>query len=282
VSLDHPVVMGVLNVTPDSFSDGGLYADTEAAVAHGIAINADGADLVDVGGESTRPGAERVDARTEISRVVPVISALTAAGVPTSVDTTRAEVAAAALAAGAVLVNDVSGGLADPDMAPLVARARCPYVVMHWRGHSRDMNALARYDDVVAEVAAELAQRVEAALAAGIAAERIILDPGLGFAKNATHNWALTRRLDVLVGTGHRVLFAASRKSYLGRLLAGPDGTPRPAPERDAATLATSVLAVAAGVWGVRVHEVRATRDALEVWRASGAPRLAQTFGGTP
>jgi dihydropteroate synthase len=282
VSLDHPVVMGVLNVTPDSFSDGGLYADTDAAVAHGIAIRDEGADLVDVGGESTRPGAERVDARTEIARVVPVISALTAAGVPTSVDTTRAEVAAAALEAGAVLVNDVSGGLADPGMAPLVAGAGCPYVVMHWRGHSRDMNTLARYDDVVAEVAAELAQRVEAALAAGVAAERIILDPGLGFAKNATHNWALTRRLDVLVGTGHPVLFAASRKSYLGRLLAEPDGTPRPAPERDAATLATSVLAVAAGVWGVRVHEVGATRDAIKVWSASGAPRLAKPSGGTP
>ncbi|MFG1605824.1 dihydropteroate synthase [Actinoplanes sp. NPDC049265] len=274
--------MGVLNVTPDSFSDGGLYAGTDAAVAHGIAIRNDGADLVDVGGESTRPGAERVDARTEISRVVPVISALTAAGVPTSIDTTRSEVAAAALEAGAVLVNDVSGGLADPDMAPLVARAGCPYVIMHWRGPSRDMNALARYDDVVAEVAAELAQRVEAALAAGVAAERIIIDPGLGFAKDATHNWALTRRLDVLLGMGHPVLFAASRKSYLGRLLAGPDGIPRPAPERDAATLATSVLAVAAGVWGVRVHEVRATRDALEVWRASGAPRLVKPSVGTP
>ncbi|MEV6630001.1 dihydropteroate synthase [Actinoplanes sp. NPDC051470] len=274
--------MGVLNVTPDSFSDGGLYADRDAAVAHGIVLRAEGADLVDVGGESTRPGAERVDARTEIERVVPVIAALTEAGVPTSVDTTRAEVAAAALEAGAALVNDVSGGLADPDMAPLVARAGCPYVVMHWRGHSRDMNALARYDDVVAEVAAELTQRVEAALAAGVAAERIILDPGLGFAKNAEHNWALTRRLDVLLGMGHPILFAASRKSYLGRLLADPDGTPRPAADRDAATLATSVLAVAAGVWGVRVHEVRATYDAIKVWSASGAPRLAQNPGGTP
>ena len=278
----HPVVMGVLNVTPDSFSDGGLYADRDAAVAHGIVLRAEGADLVDVGGESTRPGAERVDARTEIERVVPVIAALTEAGVPTSVDTTRAEVAAAALEAGAALVNDVSGGLADPDMAPLVARAGCPYVVMHWRGHSRDMNALARYDDVVAEVAAELTQRVAAALAAGVAAERIILDPGLGFAKNAEHNWALTRRLDVLLGMGHPILFAASRKSYLGRLLAEPDGTPRPAADRDAATLATSVLAVAAGVWGVRVHEVRATRDAIKVWSASGTPTLAQDPGGTP
>ena len=279
---DHPLVMGVLNVTPDSFSDGGLYADPAAAVAHGVALRDEGADIVDVGGESTRPGAERVDVRTEIDRVVPVIAALTAAGVPTSIDTTRAEVAAAALDAGAALVNDVSGGLADPAMAPLVASAGCPYIVMHWRGHSRDMNALARYHDVVAEVAAELAERVEAARAAGVAAERIILDPGLGFAKNAEHNWALTRRLDVLVGTGQPVLFAASRKSYLGRLLAAPDGTPRPVAGRSDATLATSVLAVAAGVWGVRVHEVRATKDAIEVWRASGAPRLAQTSGGTP
>lgn len=274
--------MGVLNVTPDSFSDGGLYAGPDAAVAHGVALRDEGADLVDVGGESTRPGAERVDARTERERVVPVIAALTAAGVPTSIDTTRAEVAAAALDAGAVLVNDVSGGLADLEMAPLVASAGCPYVVMHWRGHSREMNALARYDDVVAEVATELAERVEAARAAGVAAERVILDPGLGFAKNAEHNWALTRRLDVLVGTGHPVLFAASRKSYLGRLLAEPDGTPRPVAGRAAATLATSVLAVAAGVWGVRVHEVRATRDAIKVWSASGAPRLAETAGGTP
>jgi dihydropteroate synthase len=280
--LDHPLVMGVLNVTPDSFSDGGLHADPAAAVAHGVALRDEGADIVDVGGESTRPGAERVDTRTEIARVVPVIAALTAAGVPTSIDTTRAEVAAAALDAGAALVNDVSGGLADPGMAPLVASAGCPYVVMHWRGHSRDMNALARYHDVVAEVAAELAERVEAARAAGVAAERIILDPGLGFAKNAEHNWALTRRLDVLVGTGQPVLFAASRKSYLGRLLAAPDGTPRPVDGRSDATLATSVLAVAAGVWGVRVHEVRATKDAIEVWSASGAPRLAQTSGGTP
>src|SRR4051812_22056545 len=260
--------MGVLNVTPDSFSDGGRYTDLEAAVAHGIALRDEGADLVDVGGESTRPGADRVDAVTEAARVVPVIKALAAAGVPLSIDTTRAGVAAAALEAGAVIVNDVSGGLADPGMAPVVAQAGCPWILMHWRGHSRDMIQLARYHDVVAEVRAELLERVAAAVRAGVAPERLILDPGIGFAKNATHNWALTRHLDVLIELGHPVLFAASRKSYLGRLLAGPDGVPRPVDQREAATIATSLLAVAAGAWGVRVHEVRATADALAVWRA--------------
>jgi dihydropteroate synthase len=264
-----PVVMGVLNVTPDSFSDGGLYDDLDAAVRHGAELYAQGAHLVDVGGESTRPGALRVDADTEIKRVVPVIAALAAAGVPTSVDTTRAAVAAAALAAGAAVVNDVSGGLADPDMRRVVAAAGCPYVLMHWRGHSAGMQSLAVYRDIVAEVRDELSQRVDEALAAGIAADRIIVDPGLGFAKTAEHNWALSRHLDQLVALGFPVLFAASRKSYLGLLLDG-----RPAPERDAATTATSLLAVAAGAWGVRVHDVRSTVDALAVWRATGGPRL--------
>ncbi|BCJ71515.1 dihydropteroate synthase [Catellatospora sp. IY07-71] len=264
-----PVVMGVLNVTPDSFSDGGLYDDLDAAVRHGVELHTQGAHLVDVGGESTRPGALRVDADTEIKRVVPVIAALTAAGVATSVDTTRAAVAAAAVQAGAAVVNDVSGGLADPDMRRVVAAAGCPYVVMHWRGHSAGMQSLAVYGDVVAEVRAELAQRVDEALAAGIAADRVIIDPGLGFAKTAEHNWALTRHLDRLLDLGLPVLFGASRKSYLGQLLDG-----RPAPERDAATTATSLLAAAAGAWGVRVHDVRATADALAVWRATGRPRL--------
>jgi dihydropteroate synthase len=280
---DHPVVMGVLNVTPDSFSDGGRYANVGAAVAHGIALHRAGADLVDIGGESTRPGAERVDGPTETARVLPVIKELAAAGVPLSIDTTRAEVAAAALAAGAVVVNDVSGGLADPGMAAVVADAGCPWILMHWRGHSRRMLDLARYDDVVAEVRAELLQRVADAVAAGVDPGRLILDPGIGFAKHAEHNWALSAHLDELIALGHPVLFAASRKTYLGRLLAGPDGEPRPVDGREAATVATSVLAAAAGVWGVRVHDVRATVDALAVWRATGSPRLSpSTARGTP
>ena len=272
---DHPVVVGVLNVTPDSFSDGGRYTDLEAAVEHGIAMHRDGADLVDVGGESTRPGAERVDAETETDRVVPVIRRLADAGVPLSIDTTRPAVAAAALAAGAVVVNDVSGGLADPGMAKVVAEAGCPWVLMHWRGPSRTMGQLATYRDVVAEVRTELLDRVAAATAAGVDPARLILDPGLGFAKNAEHNWELSAHLDQFVRLGHPVLFGASRKSYLGQLLAGPDGTPRPVDQREAATIATSLLAVAAGAWGVRVHDVRGTADALAVWRATGRPRLA-------
>ncbi|MEV4809235.1 dihydropteroate synthase [Micromonospora avicenniae] len=269
-----PVVMGVLNVTPDSFSDGGRYADLHAAVGHGVRLHADGAHLIDVGGESTRPGADRVDAQTEAARVLPVIRELAAAGVPVSIDTTRARVAEAALTAGAAVVNDVSGGLADPDMARVVRDAGCPWVLMHWRGHSRGMRELAAYTDVVTDVRAELAQRIDAALRAGVAADRIIVDPGLGFAKTAEHNWRLSARLPELLDLGYPLLFGASRKSYLGRLLAGPDGTPRPPGDREAATVATSVLAVAAGAWGVRVHDVRATVDALAVWRATGSPRL--------
>ncbi|MET7748543.1 dihydropteroate synthase [Micromonospora sp. NPDC005367] len=269
-----PVVVGVLNVTPDSFSDGGRYADLDAAVGHGVRLHADGAHLIDVGGESTRPGADRIDAETEAARVLPVIRELAAAGVPVSIDTTRARVAEAALAAGAAVVNDVSGGLADPDMARVVRDAGCPWVLMHWRGHSRGMRELADYTDVVADVRAELAQRIDAALRAGVAADRIIVDPGLGFAKTAEHNWRLSARLPELLDLGYPLLFGASRKSYLGRLLAGPDGTPRPPGDREAATVAASVLAVAAGAWGVRVHDVRATVDALAVWRATGSPRL--------
>jgi dihydropteroate synthase len=275
VRAQAPVVMGVLNVTPDSFSDGGRYADLDAAVAHGVRLRAAGAQLVDVGGESTRPGADRVDARTEVDRVVPVVRELTAAGVPVSIDTSRARVAEAALAAGADVVNDVSGGLADPDMARVVRDAGCPWVLMHWRGHSRGMRELASYTDVVADVRAELGQRVDEALRAGVAADRIIVDPGLGFAKTAAHNWELSARLPELLDLGFPLLFGASRKSYLGRLLADPHGEPRPTDGREAATIATSLLAVAAGAWGVRVHDVRGTVDALAVWRATGSPRLA-------
>jgi dihydropteroate synthase len=263
--------MGVLNVTPDSFSDGGRFAGLDDAVAHAVALRNDGAHLVDVGGESTRPGAERIDAAAEIARVVPVLRELTAAGVPTSIDTTRAEVARAAIGAGASVVNDVSGGLADPRTATVVAEAGVPWVLMHWRGHSRTMQELATYGDVVAEVRAELCQRVDAALAAGVAADRIILDPGLGFAKLPAHNWRLSAHLPDLIALGYPVLVGASRKSYLGRLLAGPDGAPRPVGQREAATAATSLLAIQAGAWGVRVHDVRSTVDALAVLAATEA-----------
>nr|WP_181399882.1 dihydropteroate synthase [Actinokineospora spheciospongiae] len=257
--------MGVLNVTPDSFSDGGRYLDVDDAVHHGLALWRRGADLVDVGGESTRPGAARVDAATESARVVPVVRALAAAGVAVSVDTTRARVAEAAVEAGARVVNDVSGGLADPDMAKVAAATGVPWVLMHWRGHSRDMDSLAEYTDVVAEVRAELLAQVDAAVAAGVATDRIVLDPGLGFAKNGAHNWALLRHLDSLVGLGFPVLVGASRKRFLGTLLAAPDGTPRPPDGREDATAAITALAAAAGAWGVRVHDVDRSLDAVAV-----------------
>jgi dihydropteroate synthase len=264
-----PVVMGVLNVTPDSFSDGGRYADLDGAVAHGLAMSAQGAHLVDVGGESTRPGAERIDAATEVARVVPVIRELARHGVVMSIDTTRAEVAQEALAAGAAVVNDVSGGLADPTMAGVVAAAGVPWILMHWRGHSRDMQTLAVYNDVVAEVRAELSERVQAALAAGVDPDNLVLDPGLGFAKSAEHNWRLSAHLGQIIDLGYPVLVGTSRKSYLGRLLAGPDGEPRPTDQREAASVAANILAVQAGAWGVRVHDVRATVDAFAVLRAT-------------
>ena len=276
IALPRPgrcVVMGVLNVTPDSFSDGGCFADTTSAVAHGLSMHADGADFVDVGGESTRPGADRVDAAEECRRVLPVVRELSDAGVRTSVDTTRAEVAEAAIEAGATLVNDVSGGLADDGMAKLVADAGVPWVLMHWRGHSREMYAAARYGDVVTEVCAELTARVEDVVAAGVAPEQLVLDPGIGFAKNAEHNWALLAGLDRLIGLGLPVLLGTSRKSFLGRLLAGADGAIRPAEDRDAATLATTVLAAEAGVWGVRVHAAAASVDAVRTVEAVRAAR---------
>lgn len=266
-------VMGVLNVTPDSFSDGGLYADADAAVAYGTAMRDEGADLVDVGGESTRPGSDRVDADEETRRVLPVISALSRAGVPLSIDTTRAAVAAAALDAGAMLVNDVSGGLADPDLLRVVADARVPCVLMHWRGHSKQMNQLASYDDVVADVRRELSERVDAALAAGVDSGQIVIDPGLGYAKTGAHNWTLLAHLDALIELGFPVLVGASRKSFLGSLLPDPDGGPRPPSGREDATTATTVLAALAGAWGVRVHRVRPNVDAATVVAAAEAAR---------
>jgi dihydropteroate synthase len=258
---DRIVVVGVLNVTPDSFSDGGRYSSRDDAVAHALAMRAAGADLIDIGGESTRPGAQRVDADEEERRVLPVITELAAAGVPMSIDTYRASVAAHALAAGATVVNDVSGGLGDPNMAAVVRDADCPWILMHWRGHSDHMQELARYGDVVKEVRTELLARVDAAVAAGVAEDRLVIDPGLGFAKTGAHNWALLARLDSLVEIGLPVLVAASRKSFLGNLLAGPDG-PRPVDEREDATTALTAYCAEHGVWGVRVHEVRPSVDA--------------------
>ncbi len=266
---DRCAVMGVVNVTPDSFSDGGRWFDTAAAVKRGLELVAQGADLVDVGGESTRPGASRVDADEELRRVVPVVRGLASEGVTVSVDTMRAAVAEQAVAAGAVLVNDVSGGLADPGMIPAVAAADVPFVVMHWRGFSADMNSLAVYDDVVAEVTAELRARMDAVIDGGIAPERLLVDPGLGFAKHAEHDLALVAHLAELHALGRPLLVAASRKRFLGRVLAaGPAAAPPPARERDAATAAVSAIAAHEGAWAVRVHEVRATADAVRVARA--------------
>lgn len=265
---DRCAVMGVVNVTPDSFSDGGRWFDTEIAVKHGLDLVAQGADIIDVGGESTRPGAPRVDEREELRRVIPVVRGLAAEGVTVSVDTMRATVAEQSLAAGALLVNDVSGGLADPAMVPVVAAAGAPFVVMHWRGFSEGMNARAVYRDVVGEVVDELHARVEAAIAGGIAPEHIVVDPGLGFAKDAEHDLALVAHLGRLRALGHPLLVAASRKRFLGRILAGPEGAPPPARERDAATAAISAISAHEGAWAVRVHEVRATADAVRVARA--------------
>ncbi|WP_439940102.1 dihydropteroate synthase [Streptomyces sp. BBFR115] len=279
---DRCAVMGVVNVTPDSFSDGGRWFDTTTAVKHGLDLVAQGADLVDVGGESTRPGATRVDEAEELRRVVPVVRQLAAEGVTISVDTMRARVAEQALAAGAALVNDVSGGLADPDMIPVVAATGAPFVVMHWRGFLEGGNVRGVYADVVTEVADELHARVEAVLEGGVAPDRVVVDPGLGFSKDAEHDLALLGRLDRLLGLGHPVLVAASRKRFLGRVLAGPEGAPPPARERDAATAAVSALAAHAGAWAVRVHEVRATADAVRVARAVEQARAAAPAAATP
>ena len=259
---DRIVVVGVLNVTPDSFSDGGRYTTLDDALAHAHQMRAEGADLIDVGGESTRPGAQRVDAEEESRRVVPVLEELAAAGFTLSVDTYRAEVAEAALKAGARIVNDVSGGLGDPDMGRVVRDARCPWILMHWRGHSARMQQLAVYDDVVADVRRELLERVDAALALGVDRSALVLDPGLGFAKTAAHNWQLLARLDSLVALGLPVLVGSSRKSFLGSLLADAAGSPRPVGERENATAALTAYAATQGAWGVRVHEVRPSVDA--------------------
>jgi dihydropteroate synthase len=264
-----PVLMGVVNVTPDSFSDGGRWLRPDDAVAHGLALLRDGADILDIGGESTRPGATRPLVAEELDRVVPVIAALAAEGATVSVDTMRAEVAEAAVEAGATIVNDVSGGLADPRILRVAAEAGVTYVAMHWRAHAEQMRDLAVYDDpggVVAAVRDELAARVEAVMSAGVAPERLVLDPGLGFAKLAEHNWPLVRDLGWLRELGFPILVGASRKAFLGRLLAGPDGTPRPVDQREHAHLAVVLHCARQGVWGMRVHDVRASRDALATY----------------
>jgi dihydropteroate synthase len=262
-------VMGVVNVTDDSFSDGGLFLDRDRAVEHGLALAAEGAAIVDVGGESTRPGATRVDPRIESARVLPVIKELAGQGITVSIDTIHAEVAQAALENGAQIVNDVSGGRADPNMVRLLADAKVPWVLMHWRSVGADRpHEVPAYGDVVAEVRDELLAGVDAAVHAGVDPARLIIDPGLGFAKTAEHNWALLRALPEFVGTGIPVLVGASRKRFLGTLLAGSDGEPRPPGGRETATAVISALAGLHGAWGVRVHDVRASVDALKVLEA--------------
>jgi len=269
------LVMGVVNVTPDSFSDGGRWLDRAGAGARGRELAAAGADIVDVGGESTRPGAQRIPAAEELRRAIPVVTELAGAGVCVSVDTMRASVAERALEAGAAMVNDVSGGLADPAMVAVVAAAGVPYVVTHWRGHSADMYRKAVYGDVVAEVRAELGRRVQEVIAGGVDPAQIIVDPGLGFAKLAEHNWALLGSLPEIsclevAGSPFPLLVAASRKRFISRLLAGPDGELRSFTGTDDATAALTALTAAAGAWCVRVHEVPASADAVRVaarWR---------------
>jgi dihydropteroate synthase len=241
------LVMGILNVTPDSFSDGGEFETVDSAVAHGLAMIAEGADIIDIGGESTRPGAVRITEEEELSRVIPVIKELAHHGAVISIDSMRSGVARAAVEAGATYINDVSGGLADSQMHHVVAELGTKYILMHWRGHSVDMNSKAIYSDVVEEVKAELMEQVGKALVAGIAKERIILDPGIGFAKESEHNWDLIRRITEIVDLGYPVLVGASRKRFLG----GDSPV-----EREAATLKITEDLLATDIWGVRVHSV--------------------------
>ncbi|KJL45271.1 dihydropteroate synthase [Microbacterium trichothecenolyticum] len=267
------LIMGVVNVTPDSFSDGGRYVDAEAAVAHGLLLRAQGADILDIGGESTRPGAERVAPDVEQERVLPVVRALSDAGVVVSIDTMNASTAALAVEAGARIVNDVSGGMADPGMLAAIAPTDADVVLQHWRGHSADMYARAVYDDVVAEVTRELTARIAAAAQAGIDPARVIVDPGIGFGKRGEQNWQTLRGLDHFVAMGQRVLIGTSRKRFLADALA-QDPADASEARRDLATAVTSALAAQAGVWAVRVHDVGATRDALVVAeRWAGADR---------
>ena len=270
-NLDRTLVMGVLNVTPDSFSDGGRFNDQMIATNHALQMVQDGADIIDIGGESTRPGSDRITVKEELDRVLPVISALANSGVAISVDTMRAEVASAAIDAGACMINDVSGGKSDPEMLSYVATLNVPYILMHWRGPSNIMNTLTDYNDVVADVTREVSNQVDVAVAAGIARERIAIDPGIGLAKTVDQNWPILKHLEVLEGLGLPILMGASRKKFLGELLA-KDGVARDSDERESATTAISTLMAARGIWAVRVHEVKASSDAIAV-----VDRIAKT-----
>ena len=249
------LIMGILNVTPDSFADGGRHNDFESAVARGLEMIAEGVDIIDIGGESTRPGADRVSETEELERTIPVITELAKHGARMSIDTMRASTAEAAIKAGASIINDVSGGLADPDMLQTAARLQVPYIAMHWRGQSKDMNSKAIYNDVVNDVISELQERITAALDAGIRANNLIIDPGLGFAKDADHNWKIIDSIDSFVELGYPVLIGASRKRFLGG--DSPD-------EREQATIALTKRLATSGVWAVRVHSVKPHKEVLE------------------
>lgn len=270
-NLDRTLVMGVLNVTPDSFSDGGRFHDSKIATNHALQMIKDGADIIDIGGESTRPGSDRISVQEELDRVLPVISVLVDNGVAISIDTMRADVACAAIDAGACMINDVSGGKSDPEMLGYVASLNVPFILMHWRGPSNIMNTLTDYEDVVADVTDEISKQVDVAVAAGIARERIAIDPGIGFAKTVDQNWPILKHLDVLEGMGLPILMGASRKKFLGELLAS-DGVPRDSDERESATTAISTLMAARGLWAVRVHDVKPSSDAIAV-----VDRIAKT-----
>jgi dihydropteroate synthase len=269
--LDRTLVMGVLNVTPDSFSDGGRFNVPKIATKHALKMIEDGADIIDIGGESTRPGSDRISVQEELDRVLPVVSAISSSGAAISIDTMRVEVARAAVAAGACMVNDVSGGKADSEMLRYVATLNMPYILMHWRGPSNVMNTLTDYNDVVVDVTKEISDQVAVAVAAGIARERIAIDPGIGFAKTVDQNWPILKHLDVLEELGLPILMGASRKKFLGELLA-KNGEARDSDERESATTAISTLMAARGLWAVRVHDVRSTSDAIAV-----VDRIAKT-----
>lgn len=263
-NLNRTLVMGVLNVTPDSFSDGGKFTSTEVAINHGQQMYSDGADIIDIGGESTKPGAQRVSVQEELDRVIPVITQLAKDGIAVSIDTMRAEVATEAVKAGAGMINDVSGGKADPEMFNFLNTNSLPYIMMHWRGHSTEMMNLTEYDDVLLDVCDELQNQVNAAVTAGVELSRIVLDPGIGFAKTVDQNWPLLAGVYEFQDLGLPLLIGASRKKFLGELLS-QDGQPRDVSQREAATTAITTLMAAQSVWAVRVHDVKPSSDAIKV-----------------